>query len=296
MTTVQLMSTSTTLTAGIHLPQAGPAASGDAMRRSAVLAEELGYADVWLSDHLAVPTGAEYPPSAYIYEPVASMAWVAAFTERVRIGTTVLVLPMRNPLVVAKMLATIDQLSAGRVILGTAAGWLEAEFDALGVPFSERGPRTDEAIEILRRVWTDDHVTAEFPVHGARFASMRVKPQPVAHLPVWIGGHAKVALDRARRVGDGWHGAFLSPEQTAWRIERLRSAGTGADFVFSMRTRWDALLDDADTILGEIDEYRQAGVTHLVPEPRQRHVGDYLRAIEAQAALFERAGVSMQHS
>lgn len=289
------MSTATPITAGIHLPQAGPAASGEAMKRSAVLAEELGYADVWLSDHLAVPTDAEYPPSAYIYEPLASMAWVAAFTERVRIGTTVLVLPMRNPLVVAKMLATIDQLSAGRVILGTAAGWLEAEFDALGVPFSERGPRTDEAIEILRRVWTDDHITAEFPVHGARFASMRVKPQPVAHLPVWIGGHAKIALDRASRVGDGWHGAFLSPEQTAWRIERLRDADIGADFAFSMRTRWDALLDDADIILGEIDEYRRAGVTHLVPEPRQRHPDDYLRAIEVQAALFDRAGVSMQH-
>ncbi len=289
------MSTATPITAGIHLPQAGPAASGEAMKRSAVLAEELGYADVWLSDHLAVPTDAEYPPSAYIYEPLASMAWVAAFTERVRIGTTVLVLPMRNPLVVAKMLATIDQLSAGRVILGTAAGWLEAEFDALGVPFSERGPRTDEAIEILRRVWTDDHITAEFPVHGARFASMRVKPQPVAHLPVWIGGHAKIALDRASRVGDGWHGAFLSPEQTAWRIERLRDADIGADFAFSMRTRWDALLDDADIILGEIDEYRRAGVTHLVPEPRQRHLDDYLRAIEVQAALFDRAGVSMQH-
>lgn len=290
------MGTSTPMTAGIHLPQAGPAASGEALRRSAVLAEQLGYADVWLSDHLAVPTGAEYPPSAYIYEPLASMAWVAAFTERVRIGTTVLVLPMRNPLVVAKMLATIDQLSAGRVILGTAAGWLEAEFDALGVPFSERGPRTDEAIEILRRVWTDDHITAEFPVHGVKFASMRAKPQPVAHLPIWIGGHAKVALDRASRVGDGWHGAFLSPEQTAWRIERVRNADIGADFAFSMRTRWDALLDDADIILGEIDEYRQAGVTHLVPEPRQRHMDDYLRAIEAQAALFDQAGVSMQHS
>ena len=125
--------------AGVHLPQAGPAASGEALTRAAVLAEDLGFADVWVSDHLVVPTGVPYPPSAYVFEPLAVMAWVAASTRRVGIGTTVLVLPMRNPVFVAKSIATIDQLSGGRVILGVAAGWLEAEFDALGVPFDERG-------------------------------------------------------------------------------------------------------------------------------------------------------------
>ena len=109
------------MTAGIHLPQAGPASSGDAMTRAAVLAEDLGYADVWVSDHVAVPTGAEYPPSAYIYEPLVALTWVAACTHRVGLGTTVLVLPMRNPLVLAKMVASIDQLSNGRIILGIAA-------------------------------------------------------------------------------------------------------------------------------------------------------------------------------
>lgn len=284
---------SSAMTAGIHLPQAGPAASGDAMRRAAVLAEELGYADVWVSDHLAIPTGAEYPPSAYVFEPLVALSWVAACTSRVGLGTTVLVLPMRNPLVVAKMVASIDHMSGGRFILGLAAGWLEAEFDALGVPFHERGARTDEAISMLRRVWTDDHIHAEYPVHGARFVSMRTKPQPVRPVPLWIGGHADVALRRAIAVGDGWHGAFLSPEQTARQVRTLREGRPEETFPISMRTRWDALEDDHDLILAEIDHYRDVGVTHLVPEPRQRTLDGYLRATEIQAELLRRAGVTM---
>ena len=283
-------------TAGIHLPQAGPASSGEAIRRAAVLAEDLGYADVWVSDHLAVPTGADYPPSAYIFEPFIAMTWAAAYTKRVGLGTTVLVLPMRNPLAVAKMVASLDHMSGGRVILGIAAGWLEAEFNALGVPFAERGPRTDEAIEILRRVWTDDHITADFPVHDAHFVSMRTKPQPLRHVPLWIGGHADIALRRAIDVGDGWHGAFLSPEQTERRVKKLREGRPEQSFPISMRTRWDALEDDNDLILAEIDHYREIGVTHFVPEPRQRTLDGYLRAMEIQADLFRRASVSMVDS
>jgi probable F420-dependent oxidoreductase len=280
-------------TAGIHLPQAGPAASGEAMRRVAVLAEELGYADVWFSDHLVVPTGAVYPPSAYVYEPLVAMAWVAAATNRVRIGTTVLVLPMRNPLFVAKALASIDQMSGGRVILGAAAGWLEAEFDALGVPFDERGARTDEALEMMRRVWTDDHIDADYPVHGARFRSMRALPQPVGHLPIWIGGHAGVAIDRAIRVGDGWHGAFLTPDETRARVATLRSARPESDFTISMRTRWDPLVDDRDEIVAELEQYIDIGVDHFVAEPSQRTLDGYLQSVEALAELFRCSGVEM---
>ncbi len=287
------MSALIAVTAGIHLPQAGPAASGEAMRQAAVLAEELGYSDVWVSDHVAVPTGADYPPSAYVFEPLVALTWVAAYTTRVGLGTTVLVLPMRNPLIVAKMVASLDHLSGGRVILGIAAGWLEAEFNALGVPFAERGQRTDEAIDIMRRVWTDDHITADYPVHNAHFVSMRTKPQPQRHLPLWIGGHADVALRRAIAVGDGWHGAFLTPEQTARRVKKLRAERPESSFPISMRTRWDAVDDDNDLILAEIDHYREVGVTHFVPEPRQRTIDGYMRAMEMQSDLFRRAGVVM---
>jgi len=282
------------MTAGVHLPQAGPAASGEAMTRAAQLAEELGYADVWVSDHLVVPTGAQYPPSAYVYEPLASLAWVAAATRRVGLGTTVLVLPMRNPIHVAKTIATIDLMSGGRFILGTAAGWLKAEFDAIGVPFDERGPRTDEAIDIMRHVWTKDHMTIDFPIHGIHMESIRAQPQPKRHVPVWIGGHADIALRRAIAVGDGWHGAFLSPDETKPRVDKLRAGRPEPEYEISMRTRWDPLEDDNDLILAEIDHYRDVGVTHLVPEPRQRTVDKYLESIEAMAALLRRAEVVMQ--
>ncbi len=281
------------MTAGIHLPQAGPAASGEAMTAAAQLAERLGYADVWVSDHLVVPTGAEYPPSAYVYEPLAALAWVAAATTRVGLGTTVLVLPMRNPVHVAKSIASIDLMSGGRFILGTAAGWLKAEFDAIGVPFDERGPRTDEAIEILRHVWENDHITVDFPVHDIHMRSIRAKPQPARRIPIWIGGHADVALRRAIAVGDGWHGAFLTPDETKKRVDVLRAGRPEADYEISMRTRWDALEDDNDLILAELDHYREVGVTHVVPEPRQRTMSGYLESIEATAELLRRGGVAM---
>ncbi|MEY3594738.1 MAG: hypothetical protein RL576_152 [Actinomycetota bacterium] len=283
------------MTAGVHLPQAGPAASGEALRRTAVLAEELGYADVWVSDHLAVPTASAYPPSAYVFEPLTTMSWIAAHTKRVGIGTTVLVLPMRHPLNVAKSIATIDQFSGGRVILGVAAGWLEAEFDALGIPFHERGARTDEAITMLRKFWTTDHITESFPVHESTLVSMRTLPQPARHVPLWVGGHADVALRRAIAVGDGWHGAFLSPEQTEKRVRTLRAGRPEETFAISMRTRWDALLDEEDLIMYEIDRYREIGVTHLVPEPRQRTVDLYLESMEKMASILVRAGVEMKN-
>ena len=286
------MAGESSLSFGVHLPQAGPAASGEAMRRAAVLAEQLGFADVWLSDHVVVPSDAKYPPSAYVFEPLAAMAWVAAATARVRIGTTILVLSMRNPLIVAKTLASIDRMSGGRVILGAAAGWLRAEFDALGVPFEQRGARMDEGLEILRRAWSDDPIDGEFPVHGARFVNIRSKPQPAARIPIWIGGHAPVALARAIRAGDGWHGAFLTPEETAKRVAVLRAKRPEASFTISMRTRWDALVDNPDAILRELEAYREAGVQHFVSEPRQRTLDDYLRSIEALAALCTRAGIA----
>lgn len=282
------------MTAGVHLPQAGPAASGEAMTRAARLAEELGYADVWVSDHLVVPSGAQYPPSAYVYEPLTALAWVAAATKRVGLGTTVLVLPMRNPIHVAKSIATIDLMSGGRFILGTAAGWLKAEFNAIGVPFDERGLRTDEAIEIIRHVWTNDHMTIDFPIHGIHMESIRAQPQPTRRIPIWIGGHADIALRRAITVGDGWHGAFLSPDETKPRVDKLRAGRPEPEYEISMRTRWDPLEDDNDLILAEIDHYREVGVTHLVPEPRQRTVDKYLESIEAMAALLGRADVVMQ--
>src|SRR4051795_13282387 len=144
---------------GIHLPHIARKAGPDAIRRAAVQAEELGFSDVWSSEHIIIPRGAPYPPSAIFYDPVLTLTWAAAFTKRVGLGTSVLVLPMRHPLPLAKELATLQNLSEGRLILGAGVGWLEAEFDALGVPFRERGRRMDGGEPMMKAVWNDDPVT-----------------------------------------------------------------------------------------------------------------------------------------
>src|SRR3981189_1038962 len=131
---------------GIHLPHIGRKAGPEAIRRAAIQAEELGFADVWTSEHIIIPKGAPYPPSAVFWDPVLTLTWAAACTQRVGLGTSVLVLPMRHPLPLAKELATLQNLSSGRLILGAGVGWLEAEFAALGVPFRERGRRMGEGI------------------------------------------------------------------------------------------------------------------------------------------------------
>ena len=224
---------------------------------------------------------------------MVTMGFVAAATSRVGIGTSVLVIPLRPPVLMAKMLATIDQLSGGRVILGAAAGWLESEFEALGVPFQERGARTDEALMAMRRLWTEDPVNADLPVHHAALVNMRAKPQPIRHIPLWVGGNGPAALRRAAAIGDGWHGAFAAPELTRELVAALRSQRPEPGFVVSMRVSWDGVDDDPDELLTEFEAYRAAGVNHFVFEPRQRTVDGYLRSCELLAQLSERAGAAL---
>src|ERR1700733_1208237 len=163
---------------GIHLPHIGRKASPDAIRRAAMQAEELGFSDVWVSEHIIIPKDANYPPSANFWAPVLTLTWAAACTQRVKLGTSVLVLPMRHPLPLAKELATLQNLSGGRFILGAGVGWLEAEFAALGVPFKERGRRMDEGIEMMRAVWSDDPVSFPSRSIPAEIDNMRMMPKP----------------------------------------------------------------------------------------------------------------------
>src|SRR5947208_2409267 len=211
---------------GIHLPRIERKAGPNAIRCAAEQAEQLGFADVSTSEHIILPNGAPYPPSPSFYDPVLALTWAAAYTSRVRLGTSVLVLPMRHPLPLAKELATLQNLSGGRFILGAGVGWLEAEFEALGVPFHERGRRMDEGIAMMRAVWSDDPVTFEAKYVPAVIDNMRMQPKPEKPIPIWIGGTSEPALKRALRY-EGWHGSRATPEQAAPIVARLRSERPG---------------------------------------------------------------------
>ena len=171
---------------------------------------------------------ATYPPSAIFWDPVLTLTWAAACTSRVGLGTSVLVLPMRHPLPLAKELATLQNLSGGRLILGAGVGWLEAEFEALGVPFRERGRRMDEGIAMMRAVWSDDPVSFPAKTIPAVIDNMRMLPKPEKPIPIWIGGTSEPALKRALRL-DGWHGSRCTPEQAAAarRAAARRAARSG---------------------------------------------------------------------
>jgi probable F420-dependent oxidoreductase len=272
-----------TMRVGIHLPHIGRKAGPEAIRRAAIQAEELGFADAWASEHIIVPAGAPYPPSAVFWDPVLTLTWAAAFTRRIGLGTSVLVLPMRHPLPLAKELATLQNLSGGRFILGAGVGWMAAEFAALGAPFEERGRRMDEGIALMRAVWAEDPVS--FPTRHlpAVVDGMRMLPKPEKPIPIWIGGSSEAALRRAMRH-DGWHGSRLSPDEAAPIARRLRERRPEPEFAISLRSGWDG--KDASTLSTRLAAYAEAGVGHLLVEPAERSLDAWLAAVErvAQAA------------
>ena len=268
---------------GIHLPHIGRKAGPDSIRRAAIQAEELGFDDVWVSEHIIVPRDAPYPPSANFWDPVLTLTWAAAFTTRVRLGTSVLVLPLRHPLPLAKELATLQNLSGGRLILGAGVGWLEPEFDALGVPFKQRGRRMDEGIAMMRAVWTQDPVSFDSKWIPAKIQAMRSQPLPVAPIPIWIGGSSDAAIRRALRL-DGWHGSRVSPEQAAGVVRRLRAERPGEDFTISIRVNCNA--QNVTGMRDALSAYSDAGIQHIMAAPEDRDIDTYL----ATARAFGRAG------
>jgi probable F420-dependent oxidoreductase len=262
---------------GIHLPHAGSQASPELIKRHARRAEDLGLSDVWVSEHIIVPR-ASFPRSPLFYDPVLTLTWVAAVTERVRLGTSVIVLPMRHPLPLAKELATLHNLSGGRLILGVGVGWLEAEFAALGVPFHERGRRMDEGIAMMRAVWSQDPVSFEAKYIPSVIKDMTMLPQPVSHIPMWHGSRSEAAHRRTARIGDGWHGSQVSPAEAAPVIQRLRRDRPEPSFTISIRSHWNG--KDVVEMKERVAAYREVGVQHIMVHPQDREVDDWDTVID----------------
>jgi len=285
------------LPVGVTLPNYGPLAGAEALSGLARHAERLGFDSVWVADHLVVPCDVEsiYPfdrraqpaPARLaglveFYEPLTTLAYVAAVTERIRLGVSVYVVPYRNPVVTAKLVATLDALSGGRVIFGAGVGWLREEFGAVGADPSRRGRVTDEYLEICRRLWRDE--VSSFSGAHYQLPPVRSGPKPTQRPwpPIWIGGNSEAALTRAVALGDGLHLIDLSAAEIApigTRLaERLQTAGRRrGDFTLSLRTSVVA-NDDApaqqgtagtlETLQRERDAYARAGVEYFVVGPR----------------------------
>jgi probable F420-dependent oxidoreductase len=226
---------------GCVYPNRGPMATPANLLHFAQTAEALGFDTIWTSDHIVVPTTVQsfYPyhpagqmpfiPTEPYLEPLIVMTYLAASTQRIRIGTSVLILPYRNPVFTAKALATLDVLSHGRITLGVGVGWMEEEFQALGLAtYARRGAYSNECIRIFRTLWTQDNPMFEGEFH--QFAAMKCEPKPVqaGGIPIWVGGHTPQAIRRAARLGDGWQPivqrppADLPPQELREKIAALR--------------------------------------------------------------------------
>jgi probable F420-dependent oxidoreductase len=267
---------------GIHLPHAGEQATPALIQRHAERAEALGLDDVWVSEHIIVPRD-QFPRSPLFFDPVLSLTWAASVTKRVRLGTSVLVLPMRHPLPLAKELATLHNFSEGRLILGAGVGWLKPEFAALGVPFEERGRRLDEGLAMMRAVWSQDPVTFQSRFIPAVIEGMTMTPMPVSPIPLWFGGSSDAALKRTIRIGDGWHGSGKTAAEVASTVARLRAARPEAGFTISMRVQWNGR--DPGVLRALVDSYVAIGVQHLLIAPEDRNVDDWDSVTEGVGKL-----------
>jgi alkanesulfonate monooxygenase SsuD/methylene tetrahydromethanopterin reductase-like flavin-dependent oxidoreductase (luciferase family) len=194
---------------GVNVPNFGPGSAPGLLRRWAQTVEGLGFDLLMISDHIAVtPDVAEqYPPP--FYEPFTTLAWLAGLTGTIRLGTTVLIVPYRHPLLIARMAANLNELSGGRLVLGVGVGWAEQEFDALGVPFRQRGKLTDDYLRAVRAAWDNDH-----DYRGGR-------------IPIWVGGNSDAGLRRAVRLGDAWHPLRFTMPWLRLAVDRMREFADG---------------------------------------------------------------------
>ena len=263
---------------GVCLPNYGNNLSRKALVDSASLAENLGFHSVWTTDHVLVPKK-HSDPYGNILDCLTTLAYVGALTRKIQLGTSVLVLPLRNPIVVAKQIATIDYLTGGRLILGTGVGWNEEEFQNLSTPYRNRGRRFEEAILLLRVLYQNE--SPQFHGQFHKFTDATFKPKPRKNGPtIWFGGNSDIAIQRASKLADGWHPVGLPINAYRRGVEKIKAnLSKGKEFTFSLRIHVD--LD------GKTEPYAASS-----GEPRSVISGNKKQAVEA---ITEYRAVGLQH-
>jgi alkanesulfonate monooxygenase SsuD/methylene tetrahydromethanopterin reductase-like flavin-dependent oxidoreductase (luciferase family) len=267
---------------GVNVPNFGPGTDPGVLRDWAHTVEGLGFDLLMVSDHIVVtPDVAEqYPPP--FYEPFTTLSWLAGITGRIRLGTTVVIVPYRHPLLLARMAANLQQLSGGRLVLGVGVGWARQEFAALGVPFDQRGRLTDDHLRTVRAAWQDETDYGSEPI------------------PVWVGGNSDAALRRAVRLGDAWHPLRCTLPWLRDAAARMKAAAgqrrrpvpglaprialrlTGSPVTGPERLAGEGT---ADQVLGDIEQLRLLGACAVVLDPFNGDPEETRRPREAWRAL-----------
>jgi probable F420-dependent oxidoreductase len=284
---------------GLMFTNTGMGSTPAGARQLATAAEGAGFESLWTVEHVVVPSGYE---SKYPYDksgkmaggaeefdlpdPLIWLAYIAGVTERIKLGTGILILPQRNPLVTAKEVATLDVFSGGRLLLGVGVGWLQEEFDALGVPFADRGRRHDDYVEAMRALWTGEKAS----VHNtyANFDRCITRPVPVnGSVPIVIGGHTTRAAQRAARIGNGFFPGSGSIEDLSAAFESMRAecAAIGRD-PGEIELTASGGGRTFDEVSARIEQLGEMGVTRVMLSPLP---GD--RLLELAAALQDRFGM-----
>jgi probable F420-dependent oxidoreductase len=302
---------------GFGLPNAGAAANGPDIIRFSQRVEALGFESLWSGDHLVLPVGGtnQYPYTADgsfarpstegFLEPYTLLSYVAAVTTTIKLGMTVIILPYRNPIVQAKMLACLDVLSGGRLICGVGVGWLEKEFQVLQASYKDRGPVSDEYLEILKILWTRDQ--PEFHGKFYDFDGITMYPKPVQKpsIPIWVGGHSRRAIRRAIRYGDAWHPTRQTPDFVRQHLPYLRqeserSGRNPEELAVSLKRALhftdiglsgevlsrsnNAMIGTTQEVIDDIRRCQDIGIQQLTFDYRTGRVDEMLKIIEHFAA------------
>ncbi len=281
---------------GCHLPTQGPLATGEALTTFAREADRRAIASLWVSDHVIFPRTATgsypggrfpHPPDKPYLEPVVTLAAAAVCTTRARLGASVFILGHRHPVVMAKMLTSIDALSNGRLICGVGVGWWKEELEILGVPFNRRGRQADEILKVFTTLWSDAHPSFEGEFFRFRDVGFAPKPVQKPGPPIWVGGDSAGAFRRVATLGDGWHATSKTPAEFREALPRLRAAADKVGRAFdtielSLRytLRDDLLAQGTQAVVDTLVEYKRLGLSHLLLEFRRDDLGRMIEILD----------------
>ncbi len=260
---------------GFILPNLiSPIANANALITTARLAELVGFDSIWTTDHILVPT--EQPRYANGTEAITTLAYLAGITQRVTLGVSVLVLPMRNPILVAKQVASLAHLSGRAVILGVGVGWIQDEFEFLNANFQQRGKLLDEYISILRTLWTQEN-----PAHDGtyKFSNALFSPRVIPPPQIWIGGESEAAIQRAAKLGDGYHPNLRDEMDYRAITQQIRAASSDRHVTMSLRTTLN-MHDGATSIIEKFETLRAQGLEYPVVGFKHETLADLVNAIE----------------